>query len=74
MPVPQCVTAPGDEPLHGAQRWHVVVVTVTITVVVLVCAGVSPEWLSGIAALVSVLTSAFGTASARSDRRHHGQA
>lgn len=56
MTVPQCVDSPGDGPVHGAQRWHVIVVTVTITVIVLACAGVSPDWLSGAAALVGVMT------------------
>jgi len=49
MTVPQCVNSPGNAPVHDVQRWHVIVVTVTITVVVLACAGVSPDWLSGVA-------------------------
>jgi hypothetical protein len=34
---------------------HVIVGMVLITVIVLACADVSPEWLSGAAALVGVL-------------------
>lgn len=55
MAVPQCVDAQGEGPAHGATRWHVVVIIVTITVIVLACADVSPEWLSGAAAMIGVL-------------------
>lgn len=56
MTVPQCVTAPGDEPLHGARRAYVVVVIVTIAVVVLACAtGATPEWVSAVAALMTAM-------------------
>jgi hypothetical protein len=49
------VNAPGDGSVHGAKGWRAVVVTVTVTVIVLVCAGVSPEWISADAALIGVL-------------------
>lgn len=54
MTVPLCVSAPGEGWAHGASGWHVIVVTVTITVAVLACAGVSPEWLTAVAAVASV--------------------
>ncbi|QUC59016.1 hypothetical protein IOD14_20750 [Streptomyces sp. A2-16] len=57
MEVPQCVDAPGAGTAHDAKGLHVIVVMVLITVIVLACADVSPEWLSGAAALVGVLAS-----------------
>lgn len=56
MTVPHCVDAPDGGRAHGAEEWHVVVITVTITVIVSACAGVSPDWITAIAALVGVLS------------------
>ncbi|MFE0178507.1 hypothetical protein ACFWZ2_40000 [Streptomyces sp. NPDC059002] len=56
MTVPHCVHAPDGRPKHGANEWHIIVVTVTITVTVLVCAGVSPDWIAATAALLTAFT------------------
>lgn len=55
MTVPQCVDAPDGGRAHGAEEWHVVVITVTITVIVLACAGLSPDWITAAAAVVAVI-------------------
>lgn len=55
MNVPHCVNAPDDGQAHGANEWHVIVITVTITVIVLGCAGVSPDWIAATAALLAAL-------------------
>ncbi len=61
MTVPLCVGYPEEGPAHGANEWHDVVITVTIIVIVTVCAGLSPDWITAAAALV--------TAAAASARR-----
>ncbi|MGW0902957.1 hypothetical protein [Streptomyces sp. NPDC002853] len=58
MTVPQCVNAPDDGWTHGANEWHVIVITVTIAVIVLACAGVTPEWIAAATALAGVTTRA----------------
>lgn len=57
MTVPQYVDSPDGRRAHGAERWHIVVITVTITVLVLACAGLSPDWITAAAALVGVIGS-----------------
>ncbi|MEU5900613.1 hypothetical protein [Streptomyces venezuelae] len=58
MTVPQCVNAPDDGWAHGANEWHIVVITVTIIVIVLGCAGVTPDWIITAATLVGVAAGA----------------
>ncbi|WAZ26515.1 hypothetical protein STRCI_008098 [Streptomyces cinnabarinus] len=48
-----CETYPGGCPLHGASRWHTVVVIVVIAVIVSACAGLSPDWVVACAAIVA---------------------
>ncbi|MYW62485.1 hypothetical protein GTY65_00050 [Streptomyces sp. SID8379] len=47
--------APDSGRTHGANEWHVIVITVTITVIVLACAGVSPDWIAAAAAVLGAL-------------------
>ncbi len=55
MTVPQCVDSPDGGRAHGAEQWHVVVITVTITVLMLACAGLSPDWITATAAVIAVI-------------------
>ncbi|GAA2656653.1 hypothetical protein [Streptomyces vastus] len=65
MTVPQCVNAPDGGWTHGAKTWNRVVVIVTITVIVTACAGLSPEWVTAAATLLTVC----GTVSAMPEQR-----
>ncbi|WP_405655728.1 hypothetical protein [Streptomyces sp. RK9] len=55
MTVPQCVDAPDGGQAHGANAWHVVVITVITVVIVLACAGVTPEWITAAAAVCAAV-------------------
>lgn len=57
MTAPLCEAYPTLCATHGATRWHHIVITIVITVTVAGCAGMSPEWLTAIAALLAATAS-----------------
>ncbi|MGW2787714.1 hypothetical protein ACWC3X_42095 [Streptomyces populi] len=44
---------PGGCPVHGATQWYTVVIIVVIAVVMSACAGLSPDWIVAVAALLA---------------------
>ncbi len=53
MTVPPREAYPTGCSAHGARERHTIVITITITIIVTACAGLSPEWATAIAALIT---------------------
>lgn len=58
MNAPPCMAYPWSVPAHGASEWHTTVIVVTIIVIVSACAGLSPESVTAVAALIAAVRGA----------------
>ncbi len=56
MNAPPCMAYPHGVPAHGASQWHTTTIVVTIIVIVTACAGLSPECVTALAALITAVS------------------